>query len=144
MSVRIKRITLWRRDVDNEPGALGSTLEPLAARGADLEIVMGYAYPGDSSRAAIEVYPVSGRKTKAAAERAGLHPSETPTLLVEGKNVPGLGFALARALGESGINISFLVTQVIGKRYVSVFGFKTEGEAKRAATILENTSKRKR
>ena len=33
---------------------------------------MGYRYPGNESRAAVELYPVTGRKVTAAATEAGL------------------------------------------------------------------------
>ena len=41
---------------------LASTLEPLAEAGADLQVVMGYRYPGRTDKAAIKLHPVSGRK----------------------------------------------------------------------------------
>src|SRR5438876_12371641 len=84
MSVKIKRITLWRTEVENEPGVLARTLEPLAGAGWDLEVVMGYPETGD--KAAIEIYPIAGKKAVAAAQAAGLTASSIPTLLVEGDN----------------------------------------------------------
>jgi len=144
VTLRVKSITLWRADVDNTPGALAAALEPLAASGADLEIVMGYAVPGESQRAVIEVFPVKGRKGIAAAQRAGLRPSATPTLLVEGINMPGLGHQLARSLAEAKINIRFLVTQVIGSRYASVFGFEDPAAMKKAAARIRKVSRPKR
>ena len=42
MAVRVRTITLWRREVENKPGALARTLEPLARAGADLEVLMAY------------------------------------------------------------------------------------------------------
>ena len=88
MSVTIKRITLWRIEVENKPGVLARTLEPLAGAGWDLEVVMGYPETGD--KAAIEIYPVAGKKAVAAAQAAGLAASSIPTLLVEGDNRAGL------------------------------------------------------
>jgi len=37
MPLRVRPITLWRAEVDNQPGVLAQTLEPLAAAGADLQ-----------------------------------------------------------------------------------------------------------
>jgi hypothetical protein len=82
MSVKIKPVTLWRTEVENKPGILARTLEPLAATHADLAVVMGYRYPGASEKAAIELYPVTGKKTVAAAKGMGIAASATPTLLV--------------------------------------------------------------
>ena len=46
MAVRVRVISLWRREVENRPGALARTLAPLAGAGTDLEVVMAYRYPG--------------------------------------------------------------------------------------------------
>ena len=69
MAVSIKKVTLWRTEVENKPGALSSVLAPLAEAGADLQVVMGYHYHGARDKAAIEVCPVSGKKSTAAAEQ---------------------------------------------------------------------------
>src|SRR5208283_4207047 len=58
MAVTVKRITLWRKELENKAGTLAGTLEPLAKVGADLQIVMGYRNPGDNTKAVVELYPV--------------------------------------------------------------------------------------
>src|SRR2546423_13567362 len=78
MSVMVKKAVLWRKEIDNRPGMLANTLEPLSEAGADLQVVMGYRYPGGKDTAAIELHPVSGRKSTAAAKTAGLAPSPIP------------------------------------------------------------------
>jgi hypothetical protein len=140
MAITVKKIDLWRRDVENSPGMLAETLGPLAEAGADLTVVMGYRFPGQESQAAIEVYPVSGRKMQQAARSAGLRPSGIPTLLLEGENRPALGHALAQALADAGINLAFLVAQVIGRRYLAVIGFESEADARRAGAIIKKAA----
>jgi len=98
MAVTVKKIVLWRTEVEDKPGVLSSVLAPLNEVGTDLQIVMGYGYAGGGHKAAIEVGPVSGRKSTAAASKAGLAASAIPTLLVQGDNWPGLGHALAQAI----------------------------------------------
>lgn len=137
MALTVTRITLWRREVLNQPGVLASTLEPLARAGVDLRLVMGYRFPEATSRAAIELYPVSGRKATAAAEQAGLSPFDLACLFVEGDNRPGLGAAMGRALADAGVNIVFLVSQVIGRRFTAVFGFDDEGLAATATKAIK-------
>jgi hypothetical protein len=137
MAVKVKSIILWRRDVDNRPGALAETLSLLAGAGANLQVVMGYRYPGDEGRAAIELYPVTGKRATAAAREAGLTASSIPTLLVEGDDRPGLGHALARSLADAGINLSFLVAQVIGRKYTGVLGFESASDAQLAAGLIK-------
>ncbi len=144
MAVKVKSVTLWRRDTENRPGRLAETLEPLARAGADLQVLMGYGYPGELGRAAIELYPVSGKRATAAALGAGLSASPIPTLLVEGDNRPGLAHAIARAIAEAGINISFLVAQSIGRKYSAIFGFQTEADAKIAAGLIRKAKPAKK
>ena len=140
MAVTVKKITLWRCEVDNRPGSLADTLEPLADTGLDLQVLMGYGYPGRPDQAAIELFPVSGKKPTSAARSGGLNASAIPTLLVQGDNRAGLGYSLARALAEAGINIDFLVAQVIGRKYSAVFGFGSEPDAAKAATLIKKTA----
>lgn len=137
MAVTVRKITVFRTEVDNRAGALAELLEALTAAKASLDVVMGYRIPGQHERAVIEVWPVSGKKMSLAAESAGLKPSETPTLLVLGDDKPGLGHAMARSLADAGINLVFLVAQVVGRRYSAVFGFESAADADRAAGLLK-------
>jgi hypothetical protein len=137
MAVQVKRITLWRRDVENRPGALAETLSPLAGAGVDLQVLMGYRDPSVPGRAVLELYPISRGKAAAAATQAGLSASSIPTLLVEGDNRAGLGHALAQAMADARINVAFLVAQVVGKRYSAVIGFENDADAKRATSLIK-------
>ena len=144
MRVTVKNISLWRKEVENKPGALAQTIEPLAKTGADLHVVMGYRYPGDETKAAIELYPVMGKKSLAAAQQAGLTSSSIPTLLVEGDNKPGLGHSIAQAIAEAGIDLSFLIVQVIGRKYSAVIGFVNETDSEKAKARIKKVVSRKK
>lgn len=145
MPVTVKNISLWRKEVENQVGKLAETLEPVTTAGTNLRVLMGYRYPGEGTKAAIELYPVAGKRVTAAASDAGLSASSIPTLLVEGDDRPGLGLAIARAIAGAGINLTFFVAQSIGKRFSAVLGFETEAGAKTAAPLIKKatTSKRK-
>ncbi|MGD0074485.1 MAG: hypothetical protein ABSD31_09100 [Candidatus Binataceae bacterium] len=140
MAVTVKKATLWRKEVENRPGELANTLETLVAAGADLKVVMGYRYGPGESKAAIELYPVTGRKALAAAKQAGLSGSAIPTLVVEGDDKPGLGHAIAKAMADAGINLAFLIAQVVGRRYSAVFGFESEADAAKAARLIKKAA----
>lgn len=140
MTVSIKKVTLWRTHVENKPGALSGVLAPLAEVGADLQVVMGYH--SGSEAAVIEVFPVTGRKSTAAADKVGLKAAAIPTLLVQGDNKPGLGHAVAQAVAEAGINMAFLVAQVIGDQFSAVMGFEDETGAKQAAALIKKAVSR--
>jgi hypothetical protein len=144
MAVAVKKIKLWRTEVENRPGALASTLEPLAQAGADLKIVMGYRLGQASDRAAIEVHPVAGKKVAGAAQRSGMSVVPMSTLLVEGDDRPGLGHALAQAIGEAGVNMAFMLAQVIGRKYSAVLAFDNDADATKAAALIKKAAVAKR
>lgn len=141
MAVSVKKVVLWRREVDNKPGTLAGTLAPLAQAGANLRVVMGYALPGESGRSAIEIGPVSGKKATAAANAAGLAASPIPCLLVEGDDRPGLGARIARSVADQGVNLAFLIAETVGKRFSAVFGFESDADAARATSAIKAAAK---
>ena len=140
MPVTVKKIVLWRKEVDNQAGTLARTLEPLARARADLRVVMGYRYPGNKAKAVIELHPVAGKKVTSAAEQAGLAASSIPTLLVEGDNKPGLAHKIAQAVADAGVNLTSLVAQALGKGFVAAVGFETEADAKKAAGLIKKAA----
>jgi len=144
MAVTVKKITLWRKEVANHPGVLADVLAPLANAGANLRVVMGYALPGLSERAAIEVYPVNGKKVVNAAGAAGLSASPIACLLVEGDDRPGLGAGMARGIAERGINVSFLMAETVGRKFSAIFGFQSDADAATATKAIKAAAKRKR
>ena len=141
MAVSVKKTSLWRKEVDNRPGALARSLEPLADAGADLEILMAYSM---GQNAAIEVAPITGKRNTATAERAGFAEARVPAVVVSGDNRAGLGHAFSRAIAEAGINVSFVVAHVVGSRFSSVFGFDSEADADRAIPLLKTAATARR
>jgi hypothetical protein len=142
MAFTVKKVTLWRTEVQNKPGALSRVLAPLAEAGADLQVVMGYRHPSDKQKAMIEVCPIAGKRSTAAASKAGWDASPISMLLVQGDNRPGLGHAIAQAIGEAGINVLFLVAQVIGTRFSAVMGFEDETSSERATRLIKKAVKK--
>jgi hypothetical protein len=140
MAISVKQIRLWRAEVEDRPGSLARTLEPLAGIGASLQVVMSYHM---GTKAAVEVFPVSGKKAAEAARRAGLSESGPPALLVSGDDRPGIGHAIARATADAGININFMMAQVVGGRFSAIFGFGSEDDALRAAALIRKAGSKK-
>jgi hypothetical protein len=122
---------------------MAEALEPLADGGADLRLVMVYRFP-DAHKGAIEVHPISERTLKSTANSAGFAPSPVPVLLVEGDNRQGLGYALVKAIGDAGISVSFLMAQVVGRRYAAIFGFKNDDDAAKAVTLIKEAATQSR
>lgn len=144
MPITVKHISLWRKEVENQVGTLAHTLEPVTKAGANLQVLMGYRYPGDGTMAAIELYPIASKKVTAAASEAGFSASSIPTLLVEGDDKPGLGLAIAQAISGAGINLTFFVAQAVGRRFSAVLGFESEDDAKKAAPLIKKATASKR
>jgi hypothetical protein len=144
METTVRSIVLWRKEIENQPGAMASTLELFASADADLQIVMGYRYPGNQAKAAVELSPIAGKKLVTAAQTTGFKASGVPALVVEGDNKPGLGHAIAEAIANAEINIDFLVAQVMGRRYAAVIGFDSAEDAKKASSLIKKTTTRKR
>ena len=133
MAITVKSAKLWVLHGPDRTGFLADALEPLASAGANLRVVMAYCNPSQPDRAAIEVFPVSGKKAEAAARAAGLSPSDTACLLVEGDDRPGLGAAMARAIAGAGVSMSFFVAETVGRKFSAVIGFGSEADATTAA-----------
>jgi hypothetical protein len=144
MAMTVKKIMLWRKEVENRPGILANALAPIANAGTDIHVVMAYRFPHQESKAAIELYPVTGRKSVAAAKEAGFSVSTIPALLVEGDNRAGLGYATAQAIAGAGINMDFLVAQVIGRKYSAVFGFESDADAAKCAALIRKATAAKK
>jgi hypothetical protein len=144
MAISVKSISLWRRELQDRPGALAESLTPLAGAGVSVKVLMAYRYPGDPTKAAVEVYPISGKRASTAAQQASLSPAAIPALLVEGDDAPGLGHRMSRAVADAGINLDFVMAQVIGRKYSAVFGFANEADASRAASLIKKSAARPR
>jgi len=144
MPLSVKKIVLWRKEVDNNAGILANALAPLANAGADIHVVMAYRFPGKESNAAIELYPVTGKKSVTAAKEVGFSASAIPALLVEGDNRAGLGYATAQAIAGAGISLDFLVAQVVGRKYSAVFGFESDADATKCAAIIRRAAAKKK
>jgi len=125
MAVTVKKVTLWRTEVENKPGALSSVLTPLAEAGADLQVVMGYHYHKAGDRAIIEVCPVKGKKSDRRREHGWSGCFRYPHAARPGQQQPGLG-PPSPSHRRGGINVTFLVAQVIDKRFSAVMGFEDE------------------
>lgn len=144
MPVTVKSISLWRKEVDNQVGSLAHTLEPVTKAGANLQVLMGYRYPGEGTKAAVELYPIAGKKVTAVATEAGLSASSIPTLLVEGDDKPGLGHAIAQAIAAAGVNMTFFVAQAVGRKFSAVLGFETKEGAKTAAPLIKKAATKRK
>lgn len=142
MAIKVKKAVLWKRDLENRPGTLAESLKPFADAKQNLQVVMGYAYPGERNRSALEVYPVTGAKGEAAARAAGLEAmTHTNCLLIEGDDRVGLAYAMASELAGNSLNISFSIIQVVGGKFLAILGFESAEDADKATAIIKSVGK---
>jgi len=137
MAVTVKRASMWRKEIGNKPGTLADSLKSLSKSGVNLQTVMGYVYPGQPKKAAVEIYPIVGSKATKAAKSARFKAGEVHCLLVEGDDKVGLCHRMADAISDAGINLTFVVIQVFGRKYSGWFGFKSESDAAKAVPIIK-------
>ena len=71
-----------------------------------------------------------GKKATAAGRgRQAWTRADIPALLVEGSNRAGIGFDTTKAIAAAGINLAFLVAQVIGSKFSAVYGLRHRGRS---------------
>jgi hypothetical protein len=50
---------------------------------------------------------------------------------------------MARAIADAGINMSFLVALVVGRRFSSIVGFANDADARKAAAAIKKVGGRR-
>ena len=141
MTIRIKRIGLWRTEVPGRPGALAEVLEPLAHGNADLKVVRVHAAPSGAGRLAVEVYAGEGKRAAGVARTAGFSLEPSTTVLLQGDNRPGLAFAVADAIAWAGIGVRDLDAEVVGTRYSAILTFGSETDAEKAVAVIRKVTR---
>ncbi len=135
----IRKITLWRREVDSRPEALAEVLEPFVNTGTDLQVVMRYRHPREDNKAIVEVCPQSSEEEeqwRLVMQASGLKASYVPALLIEGDHVSGLSYSVAKTIADLNLKIMFLVAQTIDGKYTATIGFESNADAEKAAVSL--------
>ena len=56
MAISVKPIALWRREIQDRPGALAESLAPLADASVNVTILMAYRIPGQAGHGAVELF----------------------------------------------------------------------------------------
>jgi hypothetical protein len=138
--ITLRKITLWRREIDSRPEALTDVLEPFVNTGTDLQVVMRYRHPREDNKAIVEVYPQSSEEEeqwRPVMQAAGLKASYVPALLIEGDYVSGLSYGVAKTIAELNLKIMFLVAQTTDDgKYTATIGFESDADAEKAAVSL--------
>jgi len=100
MAITVKKTFFWKKELDNHPGAMAGGAQASRGRRGRPATRNGLSFSRRSQRSRSTL---SERKLISTANSSGLAPSSVPVLLVEGVNRQGLGYALAKGIGDAGI-----------------------------------------
>ena len=137
--VTIRKVHLWRRVIDARSASLAETLQPLGDAGVRLQTFMRYRHFRDEKRAVVEVCLHESEnedRCTSALRAAGFTITNSPVLLIEGDEAPGIEYAIAKVVAEQNLNVVFCVTQVINGKWGALLGFVSEEDAEKAALSL--------
>jgi hypothetical protein len=137
--ITIKKVHLWRKEIDARPTALAAALQPFADAGIRLRVFMRYRHFRDEQRAVVEVCPHESEDQDRCASvmrAAGLKISNILTLLIEGEETLGVDYAIAKIVAEQDLNLVFCVSQTASGKQNTLIGFVSEADAEKAALAL--------
>jgi hypothetical protein len=138
-ALKIRKGSMWRAQIEDTPGTFAKKLEPFAKAGQNLQVVAGWSTASAAQKgvAYMEIFPVTDETGKQCAKEAGLHEvTDSVCLIVEGDDRAGLGYAMAKAVADAGVNVRFAMCQSIGKQFQGCFGFHSDAEAQKAQAVL--------
>ena len=135
--LKAAKVEVWAATIEDRAGGAASKLERLAEAGASLEMLLARRTE-QSGQGVIFVTPVKGAKATKAAQEAGFgRPGSIHSVRIEGRDRPGLGARIARALGDAGINFRGLSAAVIGTNFISYLACDSAEDADRAVAVLK-------
>jgi hypothetical protein len=138
MKLKVSRTDTWAATIDDRPGGVADKLAPLAAAGANLELIIARRAPEQRGSGVIFVTPLKGAKQIKAAEATGFLKTESlHSLRIQGIDKPGLGAKLTRALSEAGINLRGFSAAALGKQHVTHLVLDTAQDAAKAVAALK-------
>jgi hypothetical protein len=137
MGLKATKAQVWAVTIDDRAGGVAEKLEPLAAAGAQLEMVLARRTPEAKGKGMLFVTPVKGSKVIRAAKQAGMgSPESIYSVRIEGADQRGLGAKIARALGDAGISFRGISGVAIGRKFVSYLACDSaEDQAKAIAAL---------
>lgn len=137
--ITIRKVHLWRKEIDARPTALAAALQPLADAGIRLRVCMRYRHFRDEQRAVVEVCPHESEDQDRCASvmrAVGLKISNIPTLLIQGDETLGVEYEIAKMVAKQDLNLVFCVSQTASGKRDTLIGFVSEADAEKAALAL--------
>jgi hypothetical protein len=136
-ALKISKGHMWRSTIEDKPGTFAKALEPFAKAGHNLQIVAGWTPSVGSGKASMEVFPIIDEKAKQCAKEAGLQEmKDLVCLILEGDDSPGLGYKMAKAIADAGVNTRYAMAQGVKGHFAACFGFQNDADAEKAKAAL--------
>jgi len=134
-------MSLWRKEAENKTGRLAQTLEPIARRADPGRCDGGIGFPAMRPKAAIEIYPVSGKKFDGCrhwdgACRFGYPDSPRRKAIIS----QVWRHKIAQTIADTGADLSFFVAKPLVEGIPRVIGFANDADAKRASTLIKKAA----
>jgi len=135
----VEREDVWAASVDDRPGALAAKLSALTEAGADLDFIIARLAPDKPGTGVVFVTPLrADREVRAAAAVGFAVTTRLHSVRVEGPNEPGAAGRLAKAIGESGINMRGFSAAVLGTRFVAHVGVHSAEDEEAVIKLLSS------
>ena len=135
--LKAAKVEIWVAKIQDRAGGAADRLEGLAEAGASLEMVLARR-TDEAGRGVMFVTPVKGAKAIKAAQQTGFgKPTNIHSVRIQGRDRPGLGARIARALGDAGISFRGLSAAAVGTNFVSYLACDSAEDADKAVAVLK-------
>ena len=139
MKIKAARAVVWAAKIEDRPAGLAEKIEPLAAAGANLEMVLARRAPEQPGKGVVFVCPLQGvRQCRAAVNHGFLRTNGLHSVRIEGADAPGLATQLTRALAKAGINLRGFSATAVGRRFVAYLALDDEDDVTAALRAIKN------
>ena len=135
--LKAAKVEIWVAAIQDRAGGAADRLERLAEAGVSLEMVLARRTE-EEGRGVMFVTPIKGAKATQAAQKTGFgKPTNIHSVRIQGRDRPGLGARIARALGDAGISFRGISAAAIGTNFVSYLACDSAEDADRAVAVLK-------
>jgi hypothetical protein len=134
----VEQVNVWSASLMDKPGGLSNILKCLDDAGVDLDFIIARRAPDEPGKGVVFISPLQGDREVRAASTLGFAISNSiAAVRVEGQNEPGAAARLTDLIADAEINMRGFSGAVVGSRYIAYIGFDSPGDAKKAASIIQ-------
>jgi len=134
----VEQVNVWSASLMDKPGGLSNILKCLDEAGVDLDFIIARRAPDEPGKGVVFISPLQGDREVRAASTLGFAISNSiAAVRVEGQNEPGAAARLTDLIADAEINMRGFSGAVVGSRYIAYIGFDSPGDAKKAASIIQ-------